>query len=114
MCSSGPREQRRGYGEGGRERGIAQETQDLFQNDGQTERSAKENKRGNERERRSTEKEGEGIMRKKKSHGGRSKKKKKIPNAATSKTKKTCNKRHEERDGQGRRRLLQPRGSPTC
>lgn len=48
MCSSGPREQRQIRR--GRERGIAQETQDLLQNDGQTERSAKENKRGKEKE----------------------------------------------------------------
>lgn len=41
MCSSG-QESRERHGEGGRERGIGQETEDLSQNDGQTERSAKE------------------------------------------------------------------------
>lgn len=54
----------------GRERGIAQETEDLLQNDGQTERSAKdwrinEGEERNEGVGRSVEKEGKEIMRKK-------------------------------------------------
>lgn len=106
----------------GSERGIEQETEDFLQNDGQTERSAKE-QRINEREKRN-----EGVGRSVEKKGGdneqmsdtshmvgevKKNKKQKNPNAATSKTKKTSN-QGTASDGSSRCGWLDRRSSATC